>query len=172
MDTAAKRRKDKTISVKEANFNMLVSSILDDLSLSVNEKQKKLCEVYYKEALRYRENAKKNLEKAKVDNFGYYQDIKYVRAACGIAYSGLLLALECYLTLKEVKVIENKRKSIDFYRNNMHNKNKKLCNNLNNAYDILHRWGYYDGIVDSGIVKSGFRELDIFIELINPSKFK
>ncbi|MDR0602716.1 MAG: DUF5618 family protein [Bacteroidales bacterium] len=159
-------RKKSNIDV----FSNKVSNILDDLTLSQKERQQALRKVYYEEAVRYRENAKKYLENTKVNNNGYYEDKKYIRTACGVAYSGLLIALDCYLILKGVEVIERTKKDIHFYRANLNKQNRKLGDNLDNAYDILHRWGYYDGIGDSVIVKRGFKELDMFIELINPNK--
>ena len=40
---------------------------------------------------------------------------------------------------------------------------------LNNAYVILHLWGYYDGIGDAIVVKRGFDLANTLIEKIKPS---
>ena len=63
------------------------------------EEQQALKKKYYSEAVRYIDNAKECLSKAKKEG-GYYNDQKYVRMACGTAYSGLLVALDCYFILK------------------------------------------------------------------------
>ena len=55
----------------------------------------------YAEAIRYMNNAKEVLQKARKDG-KYYADKKYVRMACGTAYSGTLVALDAYLLLKGV----------------------------------------------------------------------
>ncbi|MDR0603478.1 MAG: DUF5618 family protein [Bacteroidales bacterium] len=169
-NTVDKGRKNIRQKSNTDVFSDKVSNILDDLTLSQKERQKMLCKVYYDEAVRYRENAKKNLENAKVNNDGYYEDKKYVRTACGLAYSGLLIALDCYLILKGVEVMERTKKDIIFYRSNLSKQNKKLGRNLDSAYELLHILGYYDGITRSSVVKDGFKELDVFIELINPNK--
>ena len=57
---------------------------------------------YCGEAMRYIENARDTLKKAGKEG-RYYLDDKYVKLACGIAYSGVLKALDGYLKLKEVE---------------------------------------------------------------------
>lgn len=47
----------------------------------------------YKEAMRYVENANETLKLAGKDG-KFYIDQKYVRTACGTAYSGILVALD------------------------------------------------------------------------------
>ncbi|MDR0602715.1 MAG: DUF5618 family protein [Bacteroidales bacterium] len=170
MSTVDKSRKSVRQKSNVDVFSNKVSNILDDLTLSQKERQQALRKVYYDEAVRYRENAKKYLEKVKINNKGHYEDKKYVRTACGVAYSGLLIALDCYLILKGVEVMERTKKDIHFYRANLNKQNRKLGSDLDNAYEILHLWGYYDGITSSSTVKDGFKELDMFIELINPNK--
>ncbi|MCL6102727.1 MAG: DUF5618 family protein, partial [Bacteroidetes bacterium] len=64
--------------------------------------QNKIKAEYYKEAIRYMDNAKETLKKAgKEDDL--YQDSKYVKTASGIAYNAVLKALDGYFILKEVK---------------------------------------------------------------------
>jgi hypothetical protein len=55
----------------------------------------------YKEAMRYIENAKNFLNTAGKEG-RYYNDIKYVKIACGTAYSGILLALDYLFDVKNV----------------------------------------------------------------------
>ena len=131
--------------------------------------QEALKETYYNEAIRYMDNAKEDLKKAKKED-DYYQDTKYVKMACGTAYSGLLVALDCYLILKGVgKPTKKQRKSIEYYQSNITKIDKKMLNYLNSAYDVLHLWGYYDGITNARIVKEGFDEAYKIIEKIKPT---
>ncbi len=122
---------------------------------------------YYNEAIRYMENAKEVLHKAgKEDRF--YQDAKYVKMACGTAYSGVLIALDGYFLLKEVKKSKG-RKSIQYYEANVGKIDKKLLTYLNNAYEILHLSGYYDGVTSVNTITDGFELAYSIIEKIKPA---
>ena len=122
---------------------------------------------YYKEAIRYMENAKETLKKAgKEDDF--YKDDKYVKTACGIAYNAVLKALDGYLITKDVKVLK-RRKSIEFYRDNIARIDRKLMAHLNNAYTVLHLDGYYDGNVIVDTINSGFKSAYLIIDKIKPA---
>ncbi len=52
-----------------------------------------------KEPLRYFNNAKETLNKSPIED-NQYTDDKYVKSACGIAYLGVLKAIEDYLLKK------------------------------------------------------------------------
>ena len=133
--------------------------------------QQQTKEQYYTEAMRYISNAKDCLAKANKEN-GYYQDQKYVRMACGTAYSGLLVALDCFLILKGVqKPSAKERKSIEYYQKNITQIDKKMLDTLNSAYKILHLLGYYDGIEKADVVISGFNEANKIIDKIKPTGF-
>ncbi|MEI7421173.1 MAG: DUF5618 family protein [Prolixibacteraceae bacterium] len=129
--------------------------------------QNKVREEYYLEAIRYMENAKETLKKAnKVDDM--YQDSKYVKTACGIAYNAVLKAMDGYFLLKDVKVPKS-RKSIEFYRNNTSKIDQKLLGYLNGAYAILHLEGYYDGILVVDAINAGFNIAYKIIDKIKPA---
>ncbi|MDR1370166.1 MAG: DUF5618 family protein [Dysgonamonadaceae bacterium] len=133
------------------------------------EKQKKLRENGYKEALRYMDNAKDSLEKAGKED-GYYQDRKYIKTACGTAYSGVLLALDIYLMLKGIpRPHKRKRLSIEYYESNIGQLDKKLLKELDVVYHILHLDGYYDGIQDAMLIKRGFDTAFEIIGRIKPA---
>ena len=125
-------------------------------------------EKYYSEAIRYMENAKEYLKNAKKED-GFYLDKKYVKTACGTAYNGLLVALDGYLQLKDIKPKGKERKSIEYYQSSITKIDKKMLNYLNSAYEILHLWGYYDGITKASVVKDGFDLANIIIEKIKPA---
>ena len=135
--------------------------------MSIQEQQS-VKQKYYSEAIRYMDNAKENLQKAgKEDKF--YNDKKYVKAACGIAYSGLLVALDGFLILKGINKPNRKvRKSIEYYQENIAGIDKKMLNYLNSAYNILHLSGYYDGIQSVNVIKEGFDHAYTLIERIKP----
>jgi len=122
---------------------------------------------YYEEAIRYMENANDTLKNAgKEDDF--YKDDKYVKTACGIAYNAVLKALDGYFITKEVKV-PKRRKSIEFYRDNISRIDRKLMAHLNNAYTVLHLDGYYDGNVIVDTINSGFKSAYLIIDKIKPA---
>jgi len=131
------------------------------------EEQQALKQKSYAEAMRYMENAKETLQKAvKEDDF--YRDKKYVRSACGTAYSGVLIALDTYLALKDVEMPKKKRRSIEFYTKNVAKIDKKMLNYLDVVYNILHLDGYYDGILHARIIKEGFDVAYQVIDKIKP----
>ena len=136
--------------------------------MSISE-QEALKETYYSEAVRYMDNANEYLKKAKKED-NYYHDQKYVKTACGVAYSGLLVALDGFLMLRGMGKPKGKqRKSIEYYQSNITKIDKKLLDYLNNAYKILHLWGYYDGIESVSIIKEGFDEAYKIINKIKPT---
>ncbi|MDR1666418.1 MAG: DUF5618 family protein [Bacteroidales bacterium] len=123
---------------------------------------------YYTEAMRYMDNARDTLKKAKKEN-EYYQDKKYVKTACGIAYNGMLIALDGFLVLKGAEN-PKARKSIEYYQKHIGKIDHKLLDITNSAYQILHLSGYYDGIVDAIVIKRGFDQAYTIIEKIKPIK--
>jgi len=133
------------------------------------EEQQATKERYYSESMRYMDNAKDYLKNAQKDG-NYYRDIKYVRTACGTAYNGVLIALDCFLLLKGMqKTSKKQRKSIEYYQENLAKIDKKMLDYLNATYKILHLWGYYDGIESVNVVKEGFTEANKIIDKIKPA---
>ncbi len=127
----------------------------------------------YEEAVRYMNNAKALLKNAKRDG-RYYEDSKYVSSASGVAYKGVLVALDKWLSLKGVEVPDNaggkkNRKSIEFYRDNIARLDKKLLKDLNGVYDSLHLYGYYDGTLLATTIDEGFKIANEIIERIKPA---
>jgi hypothetical protein len=136
--------------------------------MSVAEQEQTKLE-YYSEAILYMDNAKEYLKNAQKED-GFYNDKKYIRTACGTAYSGLLVAMDGFLRLKDIKSKGKERKSIEYYRENITKIDKKMLNTLNSAYEILHLWGYYDGITKASVVKDGFEMAYTLIDKIKPSE--
>ena len=132
------------------------------------QEQENLREKYYNDAMRYMSNAKENLQKAGKEHNSYLDD-KYVKTGCGVAYNGVLKALDGYLILKEVRFPRGRR-SIEFYHTHLSKLNKKLLTHLHGVYEVLHLSGYYDGIKNVKIVQAGLEEAYSIIDAIKPSK--
>ena len=123
----------------------------------------------YTEVVRYMDNAKEALQKARKRDDGYYVDKKYVRTACGVAYSGVLIALDAWFKMKGVtNPKKNGRKSVDFYKMNISMLDKKMADRFDTVYDALHLFGYYDGRKDIVIIRRGFDAAYEIIDKIKP----
>nr|WP_295930199.1 DUF5618 family protein [uncultured Dyadobacter sp.] len=113
------------------------------------------------EARRYVNNAKDLLrEKAGKEN-GVYQDRKYVRLAGHSAYLGVLLALD---RLFEVK--SGKRKSVEWYQEQLRKTDRKLLDSFNSAYDTLHLAMGYDGNISAGVSADGITTAESIINWV------
>lgn len=90
----------------------------------IQEDQNTLKTEVYTEAIRYMENAKEVLKKANKKDL-FFEDPKYVKMACGTAYSAVLLALDGYFKLKGIPVKKD-RKDIAYYQSNVGKLDKNL----------------------------------------------
>jgi hypothetical protein len=123
----------------------------------------------YAEAVRYMDNAKETLQKAQKQDNGHYKDKKYVRTACGTAYNGVLVALDAWFVMKGViNSKKNNRKSIDFYKYNISQHDKKMAKHFDARYSTLHLSGYYDGCLDVKVIQAGFERANEIINKIKP----
>jgi hypothetical protein len=124
----------------------------NEIVMSIQEQQE-VKEKYYGEAIRYMDN-EKEYQKKNQKKGNFYQDKKYVRTACGTAYNGVIIALDCFFILKGVhKPTGKERKSVEYYQKNLGKLDRKMLDYLNSAYNILHLSGYYDGI-ENQIIES------------------
>jgi len=136
--------------------------------MTVEEQNKYLSE-HYAEAIRYMDNAEETLKKAEKQEHGWYKDVKYVRSACGIAYLGVLLALDAWLTLKGVDVpSKRKHATIEFYEFMVAKLDKKMLDFLHSAYNVLHLEGYYRRERSIDIIRGGFKAAYNIIDKIKP----
>ena len=131
-----------------------------------NQRKKMKYKDPYLEAMRYVENARVQLKQAGKEDRNYI-DEKYVHSACGIAYIGVIKALN---TLFDIKQVPKKRgrKSIEYYKASLAKIDKKLLNYLNNSYDILHIAGYYEGVTEIKTIEAGFENAILIIEALKP----
>jgi len=123
-------------------------------------------ENYYQDSMRYIDNARENLKKAGKDG-NFYIDEKYVKAACGIAHSGMLKALDFLFDIKNVQK-KRGRKSIEYYRTVLSSLDKKFLSYLNSSYNILHLSGYYDGEKSIKGIEAGFDSAISIIDALKP----
>jgi len=65
--------------------------------------------------------------------------------------------------------VSERSRTIEFYQENLAKIDKKMLNWLNYAYQILHLWGYYDGVKSVNVLKEGFDEAYKIIEKIKPA---
>ncbi|CUT03608.1 DUF5618 family protein [Candidatus Chrysopegis kryptomonas] len=121
-------------------------------------------EHYIREARRYLANAKNVLKNSRVED-GFYRDVKYVKMACGIAYSAVLLAVDGYLLKKGREIKKKGRKSVEDYRRELGKLNKKMLDYFNAAYNILHLSGYYDGTNRVSVVSDGLEVAEEIIRM-------
>jgi len=136
------------------------------------EEQNVFLSKWYAEANRYMDNAKEALNKARKEDNGYYEDGKYVKSACGIAYLGVLVALDAWLALKDVpEPGKGKHKKIEFYTHNIAQIDNKLLNYMNTAYNILHLDGHYRGEKRIKAIETGFDAAYDIIDKIKPETF-
>jgi hypothetical protein len=119
-----------------------------------------------KESLRYIDNAKEILRKSPIED-DIYTDEKYVKSACGVAYLGVLKAIDEYLLKKGLakndlpKKVEEYEKALKKYASAY---NGKLLKQFNYLYDELHIAGYYRGFLHrTDTVKAALRGAKEFI---------
>jgi hypothetical protein len=121
---------------------------------------------YYKEAMRYLDNAKDSLLKAGIDGM-FYKDEKYVKQAAGTAYAGIELSARWYLQLKGYKEPLTDKKEIT---KGLSKFNKKAMDLFHECYEILHKDAYYGDIKGIDTIKSGMKYAKEFILLLEPYK--
>jgi hypothetical protein len=102
-----------------------------------------------KEPIRYIENAREILKKSPIEG-NIYTDKKYVKSACGVAYLGVLEAINEYLTARGVtkkelpKKVEEYEKALKKHTSPY---NGKLLKEFDALYEELHIAGYYRGLL-------------------------
>lgn len=119
-------------------------------------------------------NAKELLNKSPIEG-NRYADEKYVKSACGVAYLGVLKAVDEHLLGKGLtkkvlptdsrglsQKVEEYRKALQKYVS-IHN--GKLLKEFDDIYDELHIAGYYRGFLHStDAVKAAFKTAKDFIQ--------
>ena len=109
------------------------------------------------EARRYVDNAKQTLAQNGQLNKEErrYEDEKYVKAAGNYLWLSVLMALDAVLHVKGNK--KKSRVSAQDYMAAVAQRDKKLSNWVNDAYNVMHLFMNYDGVQSKGVVDEGFR---------------
>ena len=109
------------------------------------------------ESRRYVDNARQTLKQNGQLNFETrrYDDAKYVKAAGNYLWLAVLMALDAVFHVKKNKA--SKRVDVDDYKNAVAQRDKKLSDWVNDAYNVLHLSMNYDGVQAKDTVDSGFR---------------
>ncbi|HRN48702.1 MAG TPA: DUF5618 family protein [Niabella sp.] len=116
---------------------------------------------HIKEAERFIANAKEILTRKAKKKDGYYTDAKYVKMAGHTAYTGVLVALDGALGIKT-----KGRKTVDWYKQNIAKKHKKLLYPFLAVYDTLHLSMGYDGNPNAAIAQSGLSDAEKIINAL------
>lgn len=127
-------------------------------------------ERHYREAVRYLQNANDLLKTKARKKDRYYQDAKYVKMACGTAYSGVLMAVDTFLEMKGQGIEKKKyaRINVDDYRKRLTTLDKKMLNDFNTAYFVLHLNGYYEGVTNADVIIEGMNSAKQIVNKIKP----
>jgi len=132
------------------------------------DEQRTFLSKQHTEAMRYMSNAEETLQKAGRDG-RHYIDMKYVQTACGIAHLAILRALDAWFEFKGFpKPSKKQRKSIDYYTERAAKVDGKVLKTLQEAYNILHLSGYYDGTTSVKVIKEGLDDAYEIIDKIKP----
>lgn len=102
---------------------------------------------------------KKSFAKNAVKEDGVYKDRKYVKMAGHTAYVGVLEALDVVFGNKR-----KGRKSVDWYKEELANIDRKVLTNFLVAYDVLHLSMSYDGNLSAAVSKEGIEVAEKIIE--------
>ncbi|MFP5041681.1 DUF5618 family protein [Parasediminibacterium sp. JCM 36343] len=119
---------------------------------------------YISEAKRYIANAKEILKEKAKKHDGNYTDPKYIKMAGHTAYAGVLVALDGAFGKKG-----KGRKDVDWYKERIAGKNKKLIYPFLNVYEIMHLCMGYDGVVSYKMANFGFEEAEKIITAFSGS---
>jgi hypothetical protein len=115
-----------------------------------------------REAERYLQNARQILsEKAKKDG-NYYKDTKYVKLAGHAAWTGVLVALDAVLRIRE-NMKKGHRPDFKDYMMAMAKKDNKMTSPLLAAYESCHKALGYDGNPSYKVVQDSLDEANYII---------
>jgi len=114
------------------------------------------------EAERYLENAKTILSEKAGKEGDYYNDSKYVKMAGNTAWSGVLVALDAVLNVKN-GFKKNQRPEFKDYQEAIAKKDSKMTRPLLSAYESLHKTLGYDGNLRYKIVQDSLLQAKLII---------
>ncbi|MEW6097544.1 MAG: DUF5618 family protein [bacterium] len=130
-------------------------------------------ESFFLEAERYYNNAKERLKEAKVE-YNCYQDTKPVREACAMAYLSVLAALDGYFVSRGVS-LDTLPKTTEGYLASLRKylvHNGKLQSAFRVSWENLHVFGYYRGASSIDLVKDGFKNAKVILDMLSKDRAK
>ncbi|MEW6006996.1 MAG: DUF5618 family protein [bacterium] len=100
-----------------------------------------------------------------------YKDEKYVKEASAMGYVAALSAIDGYL-LKIGTPKDRLPTKIEEYEKSLHKipHNGRLISAMANVYENLHIFGYYQGGVNTDMIKAGFKNAKFIIETLSKEK--
>ena len=115
-----------------------------------------------KEAERYLDNAKQILSEKAEKEGNYYNDRKYVKMAGNTAWNGVLFALDATLGVR-TNMKKGARPDVHDYQKAILAKDRKFTQVFMSAYETLHKFMGYDGVLNYKVVQSGMEEAKILV---------
>src|SRR6218665_3198421 len=111
----------------------------------------------YLEALRCMEKARDILKNKAREEDGLYQNKRYVRKACALAYLAALIAAEPYLVGKgrPIPKRRDKRSNIHDYKHGLGAVVEEMISFLAPAWSYLHCGGYHEGVAWAKAIRAG-----------------
>jgi len=79
----------------------------------------------------------------------------------------MLKALDMFFEIKGIPKRKG-RKAIEYYKEILSGIDKKLLYHLNNGYEVLHLYGYYDGGNKIETIETGFDDAISIITALKP----
>ncbi len=114
----------------------------------------------------YMDNAREILHKSPIED-NIYTNIKYVKSAFGVAYLGILKAIDDYLVNKGINE-KQLPKDVKQYIPMLKKYNSSLVKDFNALYYALHIAGYYRVLIcHVNIIKDYFKLANDFIEKLS-----
>jgi hypothetical protein len=110
-----------------------------------------------REAERYLQNARQILSEKAGKEGDYYADKKYIKLAGHAAWSGVLVALDGALKVRE-NLKKGQRADIKDYQEAVGKVDRKALRALMNSYETLHIVLGYDGNLNYDVVQAGLKE--------------
>jgi hypothetical protein len=116
-----------------------------------------------REAERYLQNAREILSEKAGKDGEYYSDSKYVKMAGCTAWSGVLVALDAVLSVRE-SLKKNQRPEFNDYLAAISQIDRKMTRPLLAAYDSLHKTMGYDGNLNYTMVQTSLTQAKMILE--------
>jgi hypothetical protein len=133
--------------------------------MNTSDKKSPNTQTPYQEAVEHIGRAEQIVREKVGEKDSDYAEVEYVQMAAGVAYEGVLIAIDAYLERKE-GLKYKKPQSIEEYRTRVTKQNKKLLPLLNEAYGTLYIILHLHGVPSSRVMIKGLNSAKEIIEYI------